>query len=94
MKNLYRLGLAVALGLPALHLAAQPVAPAAPYTLRLAVGDVLPPANAAEWLRQPATSPADAWQGRVFRSAEDVITLPEFGFSCRLGDLYKGTPVR
>ncbi|MDO7875117.1 S8 family serine peptidase [Hymenobacter sp. ASUV-10] len=67
MKNLYRLGLAAALGLPGLHLVAQPIAPAAPYTLRLAVGDVLPPANAAEWLRQPATTPADAWQGRVFR---------------------------
>jgi Uma2 family endonuclease len=39
-------------------------------------------------------SRAENWQGRVFRSAEDVITLPEFGFSCRLGDLYKGTPVR
>jgi Uma2 family endonuclease len=39
-------------------------------------------------------SRAENWQGRVFRSAEDVITLPEFGFSYRLGDLYKGTPVR
>lgn len=39
-------------------------------------------------------SRAENWRGRVFRSAEDVITLPEFGFSCRLGDLYKGTPVR
>lgn len=33
------------------------------------------------------------WQGRVFRSMEDRIDLPEFGFSRRLGDLYKGTPV-
>ncbi|BDA82789.1 hypothetical protein Sa4125_03310 [Aureimonas sp. SA4125] len=39
-------------------------------------------------------SRAGNWQGRVFRSADDIITLPEFGFSCRLGDLYKGTPVR
>lgn len=75
MNKLYRLGLAVALGLPALHLAAQPVMPAAPYTLRLAVGDVLPPANATEWLHQPATTPTDAWQGRVFRLLQ-FIKIP------------------
>ncbi|GGD99427.1 hypothetical protein GCM10011390_17820 [Aureimonas endophytica] len=39
-------------------------------------------------------SRADGWRGRVFRSIEDRIALPEFGFDRRLGDLYKGTPVR
>lgn len=38
-------------------------------------------------------SRSNGWQGRVFRSPEDTIALPEFGFSCRLGDLYRGTPV-
>lgn len=33
------------------------------------------------------------WQGRVFRSPDDLIKLPEFGFTCRLGDLYRGTPI-
>lgn len=37
---------------------------------------------------------SDGWRGRVFRSADDVITLPEFGFSCRVADLYRGTPVK
>ncbi len=70
MKHPYlRLALAAALALPATAALAQPVTPAANrFALRLAVGDVLPPANATEWLRQPAApAPADAWQGRVFR---------------------------
>lgn len=70
MNYLFRLGLALTLlGGVATEVGAQPVAPAAsPYTLRLASGDVLPPANFAQWLRQPATPvPADSWQGRVFR---------------------------
>jgi len=68
MRILYRLALTATLAAPALGAAAQPVAPAtAPYALRLAVGDVLPPANAAAWLAGPAAAPADAWQGRAFR---------------------------
>ncbi len=39
-------------------------------------------------------SRANGWQGRVFRSMDDRIELPEFGFACALRDLYKGTPVR
>jgi PKD repeat protein len=68
MKYLYRIALATALGLPALSGLAQPILPAAePFALRLAVGDVVPAANATAWLAAPATLPADAWQGRVYR---------------------------
>ncbi len=31
------------------------------------------------------------WQGRVYRSAADRVDLPEFGFSCWLSDLDRGT---
>ena len=76
MHKPYCLLLVVALGLPAINALAQPVAPAAqPYALRLAVGDVVPPANAAAWLREPATPAADAWQGRVYRVLQ-FVRLP------------------
>lgn len=39
-------------------------------------------------------SRSNDWKGRVYRSPEDVIDLPEFGFSCRVADLYRGTPVK
>jgi Uma2 family endonuclease len=39
-------------------------------------------------------SHADNWKGRVYRSLDDLIELPEFGFSCRVADLYRGTPVK
>jgi Uma2 family endonuclease len=39
-------------------------------------------------------SRADGWKGRVFRSPDDLIELPEFRFACRVGDLYRGTPVK
>ena len=68
MKYLYRIALAAALSLPALGALAQPIAPATEaFALRLAVGDVVPSANATAWLAAPATTPADAWQGRVYR---------------------------
>ncbi|MBO2008448.1 S8 family serine peptidase [Hymenobacter negativus] len=68
MKYLYRMALATALGLPALPGLAQPIAPATePFALRLAVGDMVPAANADAWLAAPAAVPTDAWQGRVFR---------------------------
>ena len=68
MKHPYRLVMALALALPALGAGAQPVAPTADrFALRLAVGDVVPPANAAAWLARPAAAPADAWQGRTYR---------------------------
>ncbi|WP_193227561.1 Uma2 family endonuclease [Aureimonas psammosilenae] len=38
-------------------------------------------------------SRSNDWQGRVFRSVDDRIELPEFDFSCRLGALYRGTQV-
>lgn len=38
-------------------------------------------------------SRSSTWQGRVFRAPDDLIELTEFGFSCRLGDLYRGTPI-
>jgi Uma2 family endonuclease len=34
------------------------------------------------------------WKGRIYRSPDDLIELPEFGFSCRVADLYRGTPVK
>ncbi len=47
---------------------AQAVAPpAAPHTLHLAVGDVVPPANFNALARGRQPAPTDAWQGRVFR---------------------------
>ncbi len=39
-------------------------------------------------------SRSNDWKGRVFRSPGDLIELPEFGFSCRVADLYRGTPVK
>lgn len=33
---------------------------------------------------------SDVWKGRVFRSPDDRIELPDFGFSCLLRDLYRG----
>ncbi|WP_187972371.1 Uma2 family endonuclease [Aquibium microcysteis] len=39
-------------------------------------------------------SRSSGWKGRVYRSPEDVIELPEFGFACRVADLYRGTPVK
>ncbi|HEY9055736.1 MAG TPA: Uma2 family endonuclease [Aurantimonas sp.] len=38
-------------------------------------------------------SRSDDWRGRVFRSPDDRIELPEFGFSCTVRDLYRGTPL-
>ena len=68
MNNFLRIVFGAALGAHTLGALAQPVSPAAsPYALRLAVGDVTLPANAATWLRGPATAPADAWQGRAYR---------------------------
>ena len=39
-------------------------------------------------------SRSNDWKGRVLRSSNDLIELPEFGFSCRVDDLYRGTPVK
>jgi Uma2 family endonuclease len=39
-------------------------------------------------------SRSDGWKGRIYRSPEDLIELPEFGFFCRVADLYRGTPVK
>ena len=39
-------------------------------------------------------SRSDDWKGRVFRSPDDLIELSEFGLSCRVADLYRGTPVK
>jgi Uma2 family endonuclease len=38
-------------------------------------------------------SRAEAWKGRVMRSGEDTLELPELGFRCALRDLYRGTPL-
>ena len=61
MKYLYRTALAAALSLPVLGALAQPIAPATEaFALRLAVGDVVPPANASAWLAAPTAPPAAA----------------------------------
>lgn len=39
-------------------------------------------------------SRSNDWKGRIYRSPDDLIELPEFGFSCRVADLYRGTPVK
>lgn len=36
-------------------------------------------------------SRSNGWQGLVYRSPDDRIDFPEFGFSCRLVDLYART---
>jgi Uma2 family endonuclease len=37
---------------------------------------------------------ADAgWKDQVLTKADDLLTLPEFGLSCKLSDLYRGTPL-
>jgi len=33
------------------------------------------------------------WQPVRFTSADDPIVMPEFGLSCRVADLYRGTPL-
>lgn len=38
-------------------------------------------------------SRADGWKGRIYRSPEDRIELPELGLSCCVRDFYRGTPV-
>ena len=33
------------------------------------------------------------WQPQTLTQADDLIEMPEFGLSCRVGDLYRGTPL-
>jgi Uma2 family endonuclease len=33
------------------------------------------------------------WQPLILTQADDLIEMPEFGLSCRVGDLYRGTPL-
>ncbi|MBD2768496.1 S8 family serine peptidase [Hymenobacter sp. BT664] len=66
MKHFSFLGLAL-LGLAPWLASAQPAKPAGRYAIQLATGPVTPAANFTDWLRQPATTPPDAWQGQVFR---------------------------
>jgi Uma2 family endonuclease len=33
------------------------------------------------------------WTSRTLRSPEDIIEIAQFGFRCRLGDLYRHTPL-
>ncbi len=35
-------------------------------------------------------SRADEWRGRVYRSPDDLLELPEFEFTCRVADIYRG----
>ena len=34
-----------------------------------------------------------AWQATILTNADDAIEMPEFGLSCRVADLYVGTPI-
>ena len=36
---------------------------------------------------------AAGWQVRLLSKPTDVLALPDFGLQCRVGDLYKGTPL-
>ena len=40
------------------------------------------------------SSRSKGWEGRVYRSPDDMVELPEFGFSCTVANLYRGTPVK
>jgi Uma2 family endonuclease len=33
------------------------------------------------------------WQPAILKGADDPIEMPEFGLTCRVGDLYRGTPL-
>jgi Uma2 family endonuclease len=33
------------------------------------------------------------WRDQILTKPDDVLTLPEFGLTCRLSDLYRGTPL-
>jgi Uma2 family endonuclease len=33
------------------------------------------------------------WQPAILNGADDPIEMPEFGLTCRVGDLYRGTPL-
>ena len=33
------------------------------------------------------------WQPAILKRADDLIEMPEFGLSCRVDDLYRGTPL-
>jgi Uma2 family endonuclease len=33
------------------------------------------------------------WEPLILHSPDDLIEMPEFGLRCRLGDLYRGTPL-
>ena len=37
---------------------------------------------------------AGGWQSVVLDELEAALELPEFGFSARVADLYRGTPLR
>ncbi|HEX8165962.1 MAG TPA: hypothetical protein VF601_09255 [Beijerinckiaceae bacterium] len=34
------------------------------------------------------------WTSRTLTDPQDVLDLPAFGLTCRIADLYKGTPLR
>jgi hypothetical protein len=33
------------------------------------------------------------WSEQVLKQADDLVALPAFGLSCRVADLYRGTPL-
>jgi Uma2 family endonuclease len=33
------------------------------------------------------------WEAEILKKADDPIDMPEFGLSCRVGDVYRGTPL-
>jgi Uma2 family endonuclease len=40
------------------------------------------------------TRTPSGWQVKLLAKPADILALPEFGLSCRVGDLYKGTPLQ
>jgi Uma2 family endonuclease len=44
-------------------------------------------------MRVELHSRSNAWKPTMVTSPDDALELPEFGFRCLLGDLYRGTPL-
>jgi hypothetical protein len=40
------------------------------------------------------TRTATGWQVKLLSKASDALALADFGLRCRVGDLYKGTPLQ
>jgi hypothetical protein len=52
--------------------------------------------NVIPWRPDPESvvSTEAGWTSRTLTDPQDVLDLPAFGLTCRIADLYKGTPLR